>query len=245
MWWRFLFWAASTTFPFPEESHRHLSQHSVLWRSLSGIALTLVTWSRQNGLVPAPLRGRLVETDTKARIIITLNAIWHCYVMEWSGSCCRYPTSHSGKRETTAGNVQQQQDFYFADQTSTNTRDTRGQTCMVSAGSMQMYVLVGVKPLPLAVCRLQDVEWSGSLNQIGIKTGIHASINQMRIMMYYYYYSLLISTLPVHSPPFFPNLSRFFLCWLWLTHGSCVGPQNKIGHSAGGRFPCWVPAEYK
>ena len=30
----------------------------------------------------------------------------------------------------------------------------------------------------------------------------------------------------------------FFLCWLWLTHGSCVGPQDKIGHPAGGRFPC-------
>ena len=44
---------------------------------------------------------------------------------------------------------------------------------------------------------------------------------------------------------FFQNLSRFFLCWLCLTHGSCVGRQNKIGHPAGGRFPCWVPAEYK
>ena len=38
--------------------------------------------------------------------------------------------------------------------------------------------------------------------------------------------------------PFFQNLSRFFLCWLRLTHGSCVSPQNKIGHSAGCRFPC-------
>ena len=37
----------------------------------------------------------------------------------------------------------------------------------------------------------------------------------------------------------------FSLCWLWLTHGSCVGPQNKIGHPAGCRFPYWVPAEYK
>ena len=37
---------------------------------------------------------------------------------------------------------------------------------------------------------------------------------------------------------FFQNFSRFFLCWLWLTHGSCVGPQNKIGHPAGCRFPC-------
>ena len=34
---------------------------------------------------------------------------------------------------------------------------------------------------------------------------------------------------------FFQN-SRFFLCWLWLTHGSCGGPQNKIGHPAGCMF---------
>ena len=44
---------------------------------------------------------------------------------------------------------------------------------------------------------------------------------------------------------FFPNPSRFFLCWLWLTHGFCVGPQNKMGHRARGRFLCWVPAECK
>ena len=38
---------------------------------------------------------------------------------------------------------------------------------------------------------------------------------------------------------FFQNLSRFFPVFcLWLTHGSCVGPQNKIGHPAGCRFPC-------
>ena len=36
----------------------------------------------------------------------------------------------------------------------------------------------------------------------------------------------------------FQNLSRFFLCWLWLTHGVCVGPQNKLSHPAGCRFPC-------
>ena len=44
---------------------------------------------------------------------------------------------------------------------------------------------------------------------------------------------------------FFQSLSRFFLCWLWLTHDSWVGPQNKVGHPAGGSFPCWVPAEFK
>ena len=49
----------------------------------------------------------------------------------------------------------------------------------------------------------------------------------------------------IHLHFFSKNLSRFFLCWLWLTHGSCVGPQNKTGHPAGCRFPCWAPAEYK
>ena len=37
---------------------------------------------------------------------------------------------------------------------------------------------------------------------------------------------------------FSKSLLKFFQCWLWLTHGSCVGPQNKIGHPAGCRFPC-------
>ena len=53
---------------------------------------------------------------------------------------------------------------------------------------------------------------------------------------------LLFRSIYLH---FFQNLSRFLLCWLWLTHGSCVGPQNKIGHPVRCRFPCWVPAEYK
>ena len=42
----------------------------------------------------------------------------------------------------------------------------------------------------------------------------------------------------IHLRFFSQNLSLVFLCWLWLTHGSCVGPQNKIGHPAGCRFPC-------
>ena len=37
---------------------------------------------------------------------------------------------------------------------------------------------------------------------------------------------------------FFQNLSRFLLCWLWLTLGPCVGPQNRIGYPARGRFLC-------
>ena len=43
---------------------------------------------------------------------------------------------------------------------------------------------------------------------------------------------------PIHLHFFPQNLSGFLLCWLWLTHGSCVGPQNKTGHPARCRFAC-------
>ena len=43
---------------------------------------------------------------------------------------------------------------------------------------------------------------------------------------------------PKISPSFFPVLAV-------ANTASCVGPQNKIGHPAGCRFLCWVPAEYK
>ena len=48
--------------------------------------------------------------------------------------------------------------------------------------------------------------------------------------------SLLISTLSVCSPAFFQKPLPIF---------SCAGLQNKIGHPAGCRFLCWVPAAYK
>ena len=50
--------------------------------------------------------------------------------------------------------------------------------------------------------------------------------------------SLLISTLPVHSPAFCQNLSRVLPVLVVANTGSCVGPQNKIGHPAECRFPC-------
>ena len=43
---------------------------------------------------------------------------------------------------------------------------------------------------------------------------------------------------------FSQNLSRFFPALAVANTGSCVGPQNKIGHPVGCRSPCWVPAEY-
>ena len=42
-----------------------------------------------------------------------------------------------------------------------------------------------------------------------------------------------------------PNLSQVFPVLVAAYTDSCVGPQNKLGHLDGCRFPCWVPAEYK
>ena len=50
--------------------------------------------------------------------------------------------------------------------------------------------------------------------------------------------SVLISTLPVHSPAFFPKSLGFFPVLAVANSGSCVGLQNKIGHPAGCRFLC-------
>ena len=46
--------------------------------------------------------------------------------------------------------------------------------------------------------------------------------------------SLLISTLPVHSPDFFPkkNMSRVFPVLVVAKTGFCVVTQNKVGHPA-------------
>ena len=84
-----------------------------------------------------------------------------------------------------------------------------------------------------------------SLNALPLKPGvgqyiaIHATLTARDFFLAYFY----------TSGPFICIFSKtspdFSLCWLWLTQGSCVGPQNKIGHPAGCRFPCWVPAEYK
>ena len=47
--------------------------------------------------------------------------------------------------------------------------------------------------------------------------------------------SFLISTLQVHSPAFFENLSQVFPVLAAANTGSCVGPQNKRKW-----LPCWM-----
>ena len=83
-----------------------------------------------------------------------------------------------------------------------------------------------------------------SLNVLPLKPGvgqyivIHATLTARDFFLAYFYTSGPFTCIFSKTAP------DFSLCWLWLTHGSCVGPQNKIGHPAGCRFPCWVPAEY-
>ena len=84
-----------------------------------------------------------------------------------------------------------------------------------------------------------------SLNILPLKPGvgqyiaIHATLTARDFFLAYFYTSGPFTCIFSKTSP------DFSLCWLWLTHGSYVGPQNKIGHPAGCRFPCWVPAEYK
>ena len=76
-----------------------------------------------------------------------------------------------------------------------------------------------------------------SLNVLPLKPevsqyiAIHATLTARAFFLAYFYTSGLFTCI-------FPKTSPdFSLCWLLLRHGFCVGPQNKIGHPAGCRFP--------
>ena len=74
---------------------------------------------------------------------------------------------------------------------------------------------------------------------VGQYIAIHATLTARDFFLAYFYTSDPITCIFSKASP------EFSLCWLWLAHGSCVGSQNKMGHPAGCRFPCRVPAEYK
>ena len=75
---------------------------------------------------------------------------------------------------------------------------------------------------------------------VGQYTAIHAMLTARDFFLTYWF-----STFLVHSPAFFPKPPDFFPMLVVANTGSCVGPQNRIGHPAGCRFPCWMPAEHK
>ena len=97
----------------------------------------------------------------------------------------------------------------------------------------------------------QPPQWGAVDAEIKVSSGEHTELKRSpfkawsRSVYSHTCYASCRGFLPCLFLPFwsihlhvFQNLSRFLLCWLWLTHGSCAGPQNKIGHPAGCRFPC-------
>ena len=74
---------------------------------------------------------------------------------------------------------------------------------------------------------------------VGQHIAIHATLTARDFFLANFY-------LHVHSTAFFSETSPELLPVLGVANtGFSVGPQNEIGHPAGCRFPCSVPAEYK
>ena len=65
---------------------------------------------------------------------------------------------------------------------------------------------------------------------VGQYMAMHATLTARNFFLVNFY-------LPVHSPAFFPNLSRVFPVLAVPDTGSSVGLPNKIGHPAGCSFP--------
>ena len=63
---------------------------------------------------------------------------------------------------------------------------------------------------------------------VGQYIALHATLTARDFFLAYFYSSASFTCI------FFQNLSWVFCVF-------CVGPQNKIGHPAGGRFLYWVP----
>ena len=90
--------------------------------------------------------------------------------------------------------------------------------------------------------RTQSLNVSPVKRGVGQYIAIHATLTARDFFLAYFYpFGPLTCIFP--NGKFSPDFSR--VGCLLLTHGSCGGLQNKIGHPAGGRFPCRVPAEYK
>ena len=92
-------------------------------------------------------------------------------------------------------------------------------------------LLFTTPPLGTADCWQPRAQRFSLKPEVGQKTAMHASPTARDFFLE------LISTLPIHSPAFFPqNFSRVFPVLAVANTGFCVGLQNKIGHSAGCRL---------
>ena len=99
-----------------------------------------------------------------------------------------------------------------------------------------VFVVVGsgelrTQKLKSNLLRTQSLKVLPLQSGVGQYIAIHATLTAR-------HFFLADTTLPVHSLALSQNLSRIFLVLAVANTGSCVGPQNKIGHPAGCRFPC-------
>ena len=109
----------------------------------------------------------------------------------------------------------------------------------------------------LLVCSVETPQWGAADAEIKVPSGNNTELKRSpfkawsRSVYSHICYAYCQGFLPCLFLPFrsihlhfFQNLSWFFPALAVTNTGSCVGPQNKIGHPAGCRFPCWVSMEY-
>ena len=90
---------------------------------------------------------------------------------------------------------------------------------------------LGAQKLKPHLMRTQSLKVLPLKPGVGENIAIHATLTFRDFFLAYFY----------PSGPFtciFSKPCPEFFCVFHGTHGSCVGPQNKIGHPAGCRFPC-------
>ena len=89
---------------------------------------------------------------------------------------------------------------------------------------------------PVRTQSLNVLPWKPGLGQ---HAAVHATLTARNFFLAYFYPSSPFTCIfSKTSPDFFPALAE-------AKTGSCVGPQNRIGHLAGCRLPCWVTTKYK
>ena len=98
--------------------------------------------------------------------------------------------------------------------------------------------MIGTQKLKSHVLRTQSLKVLPLKPGVGQYIAIYATLTARDFFLAKF---LPFRSIHLH---FFHNLSWDFPVLAVANTGSCVGPQNKIGHPAARRFPCWMPAEY-
>ena len=104
-------------------------------------------------------------------------------------------------------------------------------SCLLVTVSMPRSGELRTQKLKSHLARTQSLNVLPLKPEVSQYIAVHASLTARDFFLAYFYTSGPFTCIFSKTSP------NFSLCWLWLTHGSCVGQQNKIGHPAGCRFP--------